>query len=145
MKIIVLFVLLLTILLSGCVNQQQYVCPDGSVVLDPSLCLTTTTMLTTTVTTTTTTSTTTTTPITLVTTVSKICKPCFDFFAYVQHDDTVLVVKNGESKISINDVIYTQYKKIEILHGCTQFPCEVRIHYVDEVYNTSHTDTATLS
>jgi len=145
MKIIILLVLLvITTLISGCVGQQ-YVCPDGTVVFDPSMCLTTTIMTTTTTPITTTTSTTTTTPITLVTTVSKgICEPCFDYFAYVRHDDTVLIVKNGESRISIDGITYTQYKNIEILHGCTKFPCNVNIHYADLFYNTTHTDTATL-
>ncbi len=139
MKIIILLALLVISLISGCLGQQ-YVCPDGTVVLDPSMCLTTTIM-------TTTTSpipTTTTTPITVVTTVKGICDPCFGYFAYVRHDDTTLIVKNGESRISIDGIIYTQYKNIEILHGCIKFPCNVNIHYVDLFYNTTHIDTATL-
>lgn len=143
MKIIILLALLaMIILISGCVSQQ-YVCPDGAVVSEPSLCQTTTTMVTTTTSTITTTSTTTTTPIVLVTTVSKgKCEPCFDYFAYVQHNDTFLVVKNGQSRISVNNVTYTQYKKITVLHGCTQFPCNVKIYYV--ISNITYSDTATL-
>jgi len=142
-KIVLLTLLVMTILISGCVSQKEYVCPDGTVVSGPSLCQTTTTLMTTTTTTITTTTTTTTTPIVLVTTVSKgKCEPCFDYFAYVQHNDTFLVVNNGKSRISIDDLTYTQYKKITILHSCTQFPCNVNIHYV--ISNTTYTDTATL-
>lgn len=143
MKMIILLALLaMTILISGCVSQQ-YVCSDGTVVSEPSLCQTTTTVATTTTPVTTTTSTTTTTPIVLVTTVSKgKCEPCFDYFAYVQHDDTSLVIKNGESRISINNVTYTQYKEITVLHGCTQFPCNVKIYYV--IVGVTYLDTGTL-
>jgi len=142
MKIIILLALLAAILLSGCVGQQ-YVCPDGTVVSDPRFCQTTTTVAITTTSSSTTTSTTTTTPIVLVTTVSKgRCEPCFDYFAYVRHDDTNLVIKNGESRISIDNVIYTQYKEITVLHGCQQFPCNVKINYV--VGNDTLSDTGTL-
>ncbi len=142
---IVLLVLLVILLISGCVDQKEYVCSDGTIVSEPSLCLTTTTPPETTTLFTTTTSTTTTTPIVLVTTVSTgKCEPCFDYFAYVQHDDTSLVVKNGETRISINDVTYTQYKEITVLHGCIQFPCSVKINYVDLFLNLTHSDTATL-
>jgi len=146
MKIIFVFALLAIVtLISGCVSQKEYVCSDGTVVSDSSLCLTTTTVIITTTTVTTTTSTTTTTPIVLVTTVSEGgCQPCFDYFAYVRNNDTFLVLKNGESRISINNVTYTQYKKITILHGCVKFPCDVKINYTDLFFNTTHTDTATL-
>ena len=142
MKVMLLLALLvMVILISGCVSQREYVCSDGTIVSEPSLCQTTTT--TTASPTTTTTSTTTTTPITIVTTVSKgKCEPCFDYFAYVRHDDTSLVVKNGESRVSIDDILYTQYKEITVLHGCTQFPCNVNIHYT--ISNVTYTDTGTL-
>ena len=141
-KVILLLLLTIITLISGCVSQQ-YVCSDGAIVSDPSKCQTTTTMVTTTIPVTTTTSSTTTTPIVLVTTVSKgKCEPCFGYFAYVQHNDTFLVLKNGQSRISINNVTYTQYKKIEILHGCTQFPCTVKINY--DISNITHSDTGTL-
>ena len=143
MKTIILLLLLMTVLISGCVSQQKYVCSDGTVVSEPSLCQTTTTIITTSTTTMTTTSTTTTTPIVLVTTVSKgECNPCFDYFAYISHNNTFLTVQNGQSRISINNVTYTQYKKITILHGCTEFPCVVKIYYV--ISNVTYTDTATL-
>jgi len=144
MKIIILFALLaIIILISGCVSQREYVCSDGTVVSEPSLCQTTTTMVTTTITSTTTTSTTTTTPIVIVTTVSKgECEPCFSYFAYVQHNDTFLVLKNGQSRISVNNVTYTQYKTITILHGCIQFPCTVKIYY--DISNITYSDTGTL-
>ena len=143
MKTIILLLLLMTVLISGCVSQQKYVCPDGTVVSEPSLCQTTTTMITTSTTTTTTTSTTTTTPIVLVTTISKgECSPCFSYFAYINHNNTFLTVQNSQSKISINNVTYTQYKKITVLHGCTEFPCSVKIYYV--ISNITYSDTATL-
>lgn len=145
MKTIILLALMaVNILISGCVSQREYVCSDGTVVSDSSLCQTTTTIVTTTTPTTTTISTTTTTPIVLVTTVSEgKCGPCFSYFAYFEHDDTSLVIKNGENKISISNETYTQFKKINILHGCTKFPCNVNIHYV--MGNETLTDTGTLT
>jgi hypothetical protein len=143
MKTIILLILLMTVLISGCVSQKEYVCSDGTVVSEPSLCQTTTTSIMTTTTTITTTTTTTTTPIVLVTTVSGgECNPCFNYFAYFNHNNTFLTIQNGKYQISINNVTFGQFKRINILHGCTQFPCNVKIYYA--ISNVTYSDTATL-
>jgi len=41
-KVLILSLLLLLATISGCVSQKEYICPDGSIVSDPSLCPTTT-------------------------------------------------------------------------------------------------------
>lgn len=143
MKIIILLLLLITILISGCVSQKEYVCSDGTVVSNPSLCQTTSTSIPTSTTTITTTTSTTTTPIILVTTVSKgECYPCFEYFAYFNHNNTFLIIQNGGSIISIDNVTFNPYQKITILHGCAQFPCNVIIHYA--ISNVTYSDRATL-
>ena len=107
---------------------------------------TTTTTLVTTQPTTTTHITTTTPEIEVVTTVPKVlCSPCFSYFAYRGHDDTYLLLRNGPRTISIKDVTFSSGENIQVLHKCTQFPCDVTITYTDIDTGVQHTDSATLN
>ena len=49
-RLIILLILMTVVVISGCINQKKYVCPDGSVVSDPTLCPKTTITITTTTT-----------------------------------------------------------------------------------------------
>jgi len=49
-ELIILLIFSTIVLISGCVSQTEYVCSDGTVVSEPSLCQTTTTILGTTIT-----------------------------------------------------------------------------------------------
>jgi hypothetical protein len=72
------------------------------------------------------------------------CSPCFSYFAYIDHDNTVVKLRNGARKIIIGGVIHGAGDNIEYLHGCTSFPCNVIISYIDYESEMSKTDTATL-
>ena len=107
---------------------------------------TTTTTLVTTQPTTTAHITTTTPEIEVVTTVPKVlCSPCFSYFAYRGHDDTYLLLRNGARTISIKGVTFSSGENIQILHKCSEFPCDVTITYIDVGTGVTHIDSATLS
>ena len=106
---------------------------------------TTTTTLVTTQPTTTAHITTTTPEIEVVTTVPKVlCSPCFSYFVYRGHDDTYLLLRNGARTISLKGVTFSPGENIQVLHKCTQFPCDVTITYTDVGTGVQHTDSATL-
>jgi hypothetical protein len=129
--ILIIFCLLIVVLISGCVSQQitrEYVCPDGSVVSDPTECATTTTTITTTTTTTT----------------LLPCDPCFSYFTYLDHGSDIVYLRNGPQKISIGLNIYNPDDKIEAYHLCIKSPCYFTIDYKEFASGLSRNDSATL-
>jgi hypothetical protein len=79
------------------------------------------------------------------------CSPCFSYFAYIDHDATNLVIRNGPRQIdsvvvgtTTLTLTYNASDTITALHGCTTWPCTVIVSYRVTDSLTTHTDQGKL-